>query len=653
MTQLTWVSDTPQLDTGDPYCDWLCGHGSDFAVRNRMRRLTNSPRDFTALIDLDQNTSDVVLRMPDSQGQQQAPSRADKIRYPVPLPERSFGPASPPSTPTGWVPPSHLSGLSAEDKAKVVVVAVIDDGINIANDRFVDAGGRSRVDFAWVQDAVSDGKLPFGKEIRAAEIDQARSLSNDPVKPLQDLGLLEFSVPGANALTRRASHGTHMADLAAGYGPGDTGYNEAQLRRIITVQLPFLMTQDTSGATNAPFLADGIKFVLDRAKLMGQELGIERLPVVINLSYATSAGPHHGGGRVEKIIDKLLQQTNAANEVHAQIVLPAGNRHLERQHAVTISNGDPETSLNLHWRLQPGDQTVSFLEIWLPETAVPTVTVIPPGSIPAVLSAVEAPLVLHRGNTKNIKTVIARVTRDDVESEQKPEKRRRILVCVAPTEIYDSDRTPAPAGLWEIHVTATLKNGERIEAWIQRDEAPYRFRTNPRQSYFDDPDYERYDPVTGRLNESDDGKSVVKRIGTQSAIATGTEPIVVAGYEALSKSLSRYSASGDPDSPYGAYKPSFTAASDRSKSQPGILASGTLSGSVVAINGTSVAAPQVTRMLADKMAAGSTSFSAAKNVLTARVVAPLKNGASMEPADRLKRTGNGLLEPTIARPFRD
>src|SRR5205814_10258682 len=50
--------------------------------------------------------------------------------------------------------------------------------------------------------------------------------------------------------------------------------------------------------------------------------------------------------------------------------------------------------------------------------------------------------------------------------------------------------------------------------------------------------------------------------------------------------------------------PDLAAVSEESPSLPGILGTGTYSGSVVALNGTSVAAPLAVRALADAIAAG-------------------------------------------------
>src|SRR5271166_5506697 len=59
-------------------------------------------------------------------------------------------------------------------------------------------------------------------------------------------------------------------------------------------------------------------------------------------------------------------------------------------------------------------------------------------------------------------------------------------------------------------------------------------------------------------------------------------------------------AAGAPDP----YRPDAIVPTDDSRVHSGLLAAGSRSGSVVAMNGTSVAAPQIARAVADDLAAG-------------------------------------------------
>lgn len=84
--------------------------------------------------------------------------------------------------------------------------------------------------------------------------------------------------------------------------------------------------------------------------------------------------------------------------------------------------------------------------------------------------------------------------------------------------------------------------------------------------------------------------------------------------------------------------PDLAAVSDASPSLPGILATGTYSGSMVRLNGTSVAAPQAVRALADEIAAGGS-----VETLKGRTVQPQGVAPGEPPADHPLRLGAGLL----------
>lgn len=93
----------------------------------------------------------------------------------------------------------------------------------------------------------------------------------------------------------------------------------------------------------------------------------------------------------------------------------------------------------------------------------------------------------------------------------------------------------------------------------------------------------------------------MRRRGTVNAYATGQHSIVVAGYRASDGAPAIYSGAGRAHP--GARLPDLAAISEESPAHRGVLAAGTYSGSCRMMNGTSVAAPQLTRKLADTVAA--------------------------------------------------
>ena len=145
-----------------------------------------------------------------------------------------------------------------------------------------------------------------------------------------------------------------------------------------------------------------------------------------------------------------------------------------------------------------------------------------------------------------------------------------------------------------------------VHAWVQRDDLLYGFPIRGRQAYFNNDCYVRFDSE-GRDNETDDPACVVQRGSTINAIATGQYPVVIGGYLRKEKVAAKYSSSGpvyftgtvNPNP----CRPDVMFVSEDSRVHTGVLAAGSRSGSAVAMGGTSVAAPQVARLIADDLAA--------------------------------------------------
>ena len=84
---------------------------------------------------------------------------------------------------------------------------------------------------------------------------------------------------------------------------------------------------------------------------------------------------------------------------------------------------------------------------------------------------------------------------------------------------------------------------------------------------------------------------------------TGTQTIVVGGWLRRDGRLPTYTAAGTAGVPPGTRAaPDYVVPTDDSLVHAGVLAAGSRSGSVVAMSGTSVAAPQRARALADRLA---------------------------------------------------
>ncbi|MEM7497732.1 MAG: hypothetical protein AAF371_07040 [Pseudomonadota bacterium] len=623
----------------DPVGAWLLSDGFAFEAA-AIDRDRDGDRDFRYLAairaDVDPieavRNGDYVTLVAGSSGESLSALRTlvgkgPRRRYFVlPLRERCFldedhllAPVAEPR----WTRPG---GIDAE---RVVITGVIDHGINIAHERFRNADYGPRIDFAWNMGGVASAAggapaVPFGREWTGPEIAEALDAAGgDEARALRLLDLVDFRRAGRDPLSNRVSHGTHVLDLAAGAAPDDA---DAISNRIIAVDLPERVIGDTSGGLIGLSFVQALDYILRRARTVAAGLG-RAVPVVLNFSLSRAGGPEGGGHIVARAIEDLIAAHKAAiatmglpvsapeedGSARVEIVLPSGNRRQARGHASTDRLEAGAASLAVPWRLQPGDKTASYLEFWLPADATEVrLRVSAPGAEgETVRLTLDAPQSLEPeaagvvGTPRGRGGAIARASLDDREAGA-----LRVFLALAPTDAGLSGRRPAPAGLWQVRLEATLPSGGPIDAHVLRDDTALGFAPRGRQSYFDAADYERYGADGGVRDRDPEVPGPVRRDGAFNGLATGASPVVISGYRRR-EATDRPGRPGDWPAYYsgaparGATR-ALTAAApcDRSRTLSGILAAGTMSGSCIAMNGTSVAAPQFARAIAVALAAG-------------------------------------------------
>lgn len=484
--------------------------------------------------------------------------------------------------------------------APPVIVGVIDDGLAFGHERFRAAAGASRFHAIWLQDGALDAprrSVKYGREILAGEIDRwlVRSDGDEDVfYGPEGAGVIEFKLAGHKPLARSAAHGTHVLDEAFGFDAG-----RARTWPIIGVQLPVSVVSDSSGALLTPYAIDAVRYVERKARRLSPGS-----PIVVVLSYGFTAGPHDGTHPIERGIHDIVSAHNSAYpDAKMRIVIPSGNAHLDRAHACvrfaapTAEQPNPPRSVDLPWRVQPDDTTPSFMEIWLPGLTSSrgrlSVRLTTPDGETSLLELTEGDrkvLSLTRGGS-----IICQV----FFRANPMNHRGMFLIALQPTERIDTGPV-APAGLWTVHLRNRGFEGDAVvDAWIQRDAAPFGYPSGGRQSYFDHPDYRRFDE-SGKEEEEDEPACLIQRGGSMNALATGSTPIVVGGLLARELRPPKYSAGG-PKPLGGAPRPSALVTSDDSRVHGGVIAAGTRSGSWVAMNGTSVAGPRIARWMAGEL----------------------------------------------------
>ena len=555
----------------------------------------------------------------------------------------------PPPDPQEFIGPllQELQQSVAENPARsglpsAVLTAVLDEGIAFAHERFR-VGNQTRIEYFWNQGGTT-GPVPpglFGTELSATAINPAASLDEDQI--YQTLGELSFANPGYKAIAHRRSHGTHVLDLAAGYDPATAPL----ARPIVAIEMPQQAIADMSGTTLTPYKLLGFLYTLMRAQQMSIALK-GNVPVVVSLSYGGYDGPHDGSGALESMIDQLTDLC-AGSATPVRFVIAAGNHRQARVHAqFSVAR---RRSTTLDWRLQPEDRTPNLLQIWLPKSVAGfnqyqvRVTVTSPIGIsitvdPANLSAT------NPGPAVEFSASYVPET---------PNQRAHIDIHTQPTaSVMPLDRTQptVPSGVWLVEISHVRGKPFACDAYIQRDETLRGRQAMGRQSYFDDPQYERHD-LFGLPKEFDGPPptlSYVKRTGTLNGDATGIESYVIGGYRRTPKP---WSSSPAPDNPMPTAStsegppaanamrampaPNWLMPADDSLSCRGILAAGTRSGVRVPMGGTSVAAPQAARYVADQFALGKVPGAAPPAGL-------FPVSSKVPPIDRPLVAGNGCME---------
>lgn len=528
-----------------------------------------------------------------------------------------------------------LAGTRQQPPAGVIV-GIIDDGIAFAHERFRAPGGGSRVEYFWMQDGPSPGPVDLG--LPGLELDKAaidRLLEDCTFSGLVDEDALyrrarvaDFRKPGHKPIAWRLAHGTHVLDLAGGYPP-----DVAPDWRIIAVQLPIATTGMPVASTLATYLIEGLYYILARSLAVAARLNCGPLPVVINISYGITDGPHDGTHIVERAIDHIVAGWRELFGVEARVVIASGNSYLDRLHA-EVRFQDQQQSVVIPWRVQPDGQTASVVEVWLPPGAAPESRISLRVAAPRGMGGTAALGEIPGGSSQW-------VVNDDVLCEAdyfrfpEPTGRGMFRIYVQPTARTDAPGPVAPAGLWHVILqNEGLAAADVVHAWVRRSEAPYGYPRRGRQSYFDDPAYRRFDGA-GREIEVDQSGSIVKRAATINGLATGVEPAVVGGVERKELQPSEYSAGGPAAERDG---PDALTVSEDSEVHRGVLAAGTRSGSVVAMNGTSVAAPRLAREIARILAEGG---SGSRD--TVRALAAAREAGLPPPKPDRRRGGAGRL----------
>jgi len=464
--------------------------------------------------------------------------------------------------------------LSGED----VIVGVIDDGCAFAHQKFLlrkNGGGgakyKSRVLYLWDQTPLAQAPssawqrpngFSYGYELTGKEIGKVvnkHSTSKGVVDENKVYDELNYKIE------ETASHGTHVMDIAAGNDRSLIGAEGVAYKAdIVFVQLPRDLIEQ-GGPSLFDKILHGALYVFDRAAHEGKR-------AVVNISYGAFAGPHDGTSLQELGLDDLLAVPNRS------VVVAAGNGFEADCHA-TESLQPGQRGTPLRWIVKPEDATLNIMDIWydgrgkldlyltLPFESVPRGPISPSTFLPITQGSQVVGWVFHNedelGNHDN-----------------------HIVIALMPTVLENAGQPQvgsAPSGTWKLEFKNVGQVATSFDAWIERDAG------NPGGARRRQSKFESADAYPG---------------GTLSNLASGEKVISVGGYNAATKEVCRYSASG-PTRPIRGdlstirrNKPEICAPAESDSAGRGILSASSLSAQPSRMNGTSAAAPHVAGLVA-------------------------------------------------------
>jgi len=210
------------------------------------------------------------------------------------------------------------SGEIAE-KGDGALVAIVDGGIDVLHEAFLDKSGKSRIVEVWDQ---SDPSGPTPSEVYP-------ELGADYGTLHRTEKIAEYvatqSVPGSFKQTSDgAKHGTHVASIAAGRVAGSFDGGMAPATKIVVV-----ITQINVESGDPRSIGYSVSHT-DALAYIKAVAGKLDLPVVVNVSQGMNAGAHDGTSLLEAAFDEF---SGGGRDPGMAIVKSSGNERSQNGHA--------------------------------------------------------------------------------------------------------------------------------------------------------------------------------------------------------------------------------------------------------------------------------------------------------------------------------
>lgn len=320
-----------------------------------------------------------------------------------------------------------------------VLIGIIDTGVDLRHDDFLKPDGSTRVVAVWDQ-STAVGRPPrgfsYGAECAVAQIN-ARDC------PQVD----------------RNGHGTHVAGIAAGDGSA-TSRDQTAYRYIGMAPEADLVVVKLADLTTARAI-DGLSYLKSKATELGK-------PIVVNLSFGSTLGPHDGTSDLEQAVNAFTVrddglgavavvaagnegQTVEGNPLHAVGCFQMGPSPPACPSGIAALSGAIPAAVGF---VVPDGTTSVFLEVWYPGSVTLGVRVTEPAA------CATAPASLNGSPIVTASTPCGSIVIAAGDTNSANGDRSSIVTLTNPSQLT--------AGIWSLAITGDslpATSATRFDVW--------------------------------------------------------------------------------------------------------------------------------------------------------------------------------------------
>ena len=341
-----------------------------------------------------------------------------------------------------WRPP-------ISEKGDCAIVGIIDTGVDIIHESFIDGSGTTRILAIWDQrDSLGNGPKA---------VDQAFDQTYGRLylqTEIQNFINAHKSSGAAPPLSLRdpEEHGTHVASIAAGRPVGNCPSGMAPEAKLIVV-IPAMITE----TGQAPSLGyskshvDALRF-LKTAAGGGNVVSVGQMPIVINVSLGMNAGAHDGTSLLEASFDSV---TTKGRDPDIAIVKSAGNERDANGHRrleVPISGA----STKIDW-LSNNSQLQDYFEVWYNHAHDLSFSLNDPQGNSVIQVDAVTPRAVRLLNGNRCRMILTRKHLDNGDNQ--------LVVVIEP------EARSIQNGLWSLEILCNKRGSSdtRLDIWVERD----------------------------------------------------------------------------------------------------------------------------------------------------------------------------------------